>query len=143
MQPYFIFLLITCSINRQLFAQSKSIFAFTFKLKSFNFFCSFEASLGPSLCVLSFLLQTLTSVHQKSTTAVLMLNVLMSKDHITAHVTLDILETDELVWVNVFQTDIFPFLQNLKKRRKIEELKRRSPVKSLKTLSFRLPVCNL
>ena len=66
--------------------------------------------------------QTLTSVHQKSMTAALMLNALMSKDHITAHVTLDILETDGVVWVSVFQTNIFPFLKNIKWRRKNKEI---------------------
>lgn len=51
------------------------------------------------------------SVHQKSTTAVLMLNVLIPEDHTAAHVTLDILVTDDIAKVAEFlETNIFPFL---------------------------------
>ena len=44
------------------------------------------------------------------TTAVLMLSVLISRDHTSVLVTLDILEMDVIVWVNVFQTNVVPFL---------------------------------
>ena len=54
------------------------------------------------------------SVHLDPTTAVLMLNVLAPRDHTSALVTLDILEMDGFVWVNVIQTNVVPFLLNLK-----------------------------
>ena len=54
------------------------------------------------------------SVHLDPTTAALMLSVLTPRDHTSALVTLDILEMDEFVWVNVIQTNVVPFLLNLK-----------------------------
>ena len=54
------------------------------------------------------------SVLLDPTTAVLMLSVLISRDHTSVLVTLDILEMDVIVWVNVFQTNVVPFLWNLK-----------------------------
>ena len=54
------------------------------------------------------------SVHLDPTTAALMLSVLTPRDHTSALVTLDILEMDGFVWVNVIQTNVVPFLLNLK-----------------------------
>ena len=54
------------------------------------------------------------SVHLDPTTAALMLSVLTPRDHTSALVTLDILEMDGFVWVNVIQTNFVPFLLNLK-----------------------------
>jgi len=54
------------------------------------------------------------SVLLDPTTAVLMLSVLISGDHTSALVNLDILEMDGFVWVNVIQTNVVPFLLNLK-----------------------------
>lgn len=54
------------------------------------------------------------SVLLDPTTAVLMLSVLISRDHTSALVNLDILEMDGFVWVNVIQTKVVPFLLNLK-----------------------------
>ena len=50
------------------------------------------------------------SVLLDPTTAMLMLSVLISRDHTSVLVTLDILEMDVIVWVNVFQTNVVPFL---------------------------------
>ena len=53
------------------------------------------------------------SVLLDPTTAVLMLSVLISRDHTSVLVTLDILEMDVIVWVNVFQTNVVPFLSGI------------------------------
>ena len=53
---------------------------------------------------------TSMSVLLDPTTAMLMLSVLISRDHTSVLVTLDILEMDVIVWVNVFQTNVVPFL---------------------------------
>ena len=53
------------------------------------------------------------SVLLDPTTAVLMLSVLISRDHTSVLVTLDILEMNVIVWVNVFQTNVVPFLSGI------------------------------
>ena len=53
------------------------------------------------------------SVLLDPTTAMLMLSVLISRDHTSVLVTLDILEMDVIVWVNVFQTNVVPFLSGI------------------------------
>ena len=53
------------------------------------------------------------SVLLDPTTAMLMLSVLISRDQTSVLVTLDILEMDVIVWVNVFQTNVVPFLSGI------------------------------